>query len=239
MQQQLHMEILSFNRLILLILVSFLLSSFDDQETHPIDIEKVRKDILGSSDNIIPDKYISSLRKNRFLVIYSKEHCFVHVAYKSFSSESQMKQSVVAVYKLLNGSWVFAKLLPYYYNIELIDAKSNVFLSENQECGLAGDCNSFTEITVFRENDFVPLIEYSGIDRTVYLINEFNESGQKNIIQYVGDTIAINYSLKEFSIVSDKDFSYKLLREGVILKNISDSLGITGFSKSMIIKVKR
>ena len=233
------MEILSCNRLILLICVFLLISSFDDQEAPPINIEEVRKDILSSSDNIIPDKYIYSLRKNRFLVIYTKGYCFVHVAYKSFSSESQMKQSVVAAYKWLKGNWVFIKLLPYYYNMDLLDSKSNIFLSENQECGLAGDCNSFTEVTVFRENDFVPLITYTGIDRIVYLTNEFNENGQTGVKEYVGDTIANTYSLKEFSIASDKDFSYKLFKEGAVLKSVSDSLGIVGFSKLTIVKIKR
>lgn len=239
MQPQLLMEILKRSKFILLISVVLLFSSFDQQETPPIDIEKVRADILSSPDNIIPDKYISSLRKNRFLIVYTKGYCFVHVAYKSFSSESQMKQSMVAVYRRSKASWAFMKLLPYYYNMDLIDARTNIFLSDNEECGLAGDCNTFTEINVFMENDFIPLIEYKGIDRMVYLINEFNQTGKTNTIEYVGDTIVSTYSLKEFDVVSDREFSYNLFRQGAILKNVTDSLEITGFSKSMKIKIKR
>ncbi|MBS1508889.1 MAG: hypothetical protein JSS79_19790 [Bacteroidetes bacterium] len=234
MEQLLLMKNLNLN---IVITLSFLiLCSFQEPA---IDIERVRKDALSSNENIIPEKILSRLRKNRFLVIYQGNYCFVHVPYKSFASESQMKQSIVVVYKMINAEWVLSRILPYFYNIAVIDSYKNIFISENQECGLEGNCNTFTEIDFFESESFTPLANYRGFDKTVYLMNKLNKGGKSEVSNLIGDTIANTYELSKFKSISPRGYSYTLLQQGTILKSVSDTLGIEGFSKLTTINVER
>lgn len=232
-----HLKNNRFKAILTQILLLLGLIAFARQTPAKIDIEAVRNDIINSPNNNIPKRFLRELDKNLFLVIYSGQLCFVHVQYKDYLSESYMKTSEVAVYVMTNEKWVFQQVLPYYYNITLIDQGSLLFLSENQFCNPNGTCESFAELNRYKDSGFNKVISFQGYNKTLHYnyLHGMKEMGK--IKKHVGDTIAHEYKISKIKMKSRHEISFILQTTTEILEDYSDSLRIkTNESQSEILR---
>lgn len=226
------MVLLKKNNLILIFTI--LLMSF--QHTKPkIDIEQVRSDFIEHEDHNIPIEFIQ--RKNsRFQVFYSGNQCFVHLRYKDYLSEPQMKSSAVAIYLLTNGRWTLEKILPYYYDMNVVDASKQIFLSQNLFCEPTGACSSYLEVSTYKDDDFESLANYTGYSKVLYYDYLLGQNDIVTISNVVGDTIANEYTISELRMESKSKVIFKLTQKISVLKNVTDTLNVTRNIKSILVR---
>lgn len=215
-------------KIIFILGVTLLLTSFinnKDERVPEIDIEEVRKDFITHVEFLsFPLEYIRNLDKGNFSTIYLPKYCLVHIRYKNVETDSYMKFSEIAIYFLEKNKWVFKNIIPYYYNLELIDKEGGIFLSDNKFCKMDGDCNSYYELSHFDGNDLVTIADYTGYNQSVYcqillIKNQINEVKQK-----IGDTIANEIQLANFECTKKGIKSFTIKRNMLILIDLNDSL---------------
>ncbi|RPH29507.1 MAG: hypothetical protein EHM93_17275 [Bacteroidales bacterium] len=197
----------------------------NDGEVPEINIEDVRKDFITHGEFLsFSSEYIKGLEKGKFSIFYLPKYCLVHIAYKNVETESYMKFSEIAVYILDKEKWVYKNIIPYYYNLKLIDKKRGIFLSDNKFCRMNGDCNSYYELSNFDGNDLIKIVDYKGYNKSVYyqillIKNQINEVKQK-----MGDTIANEIKLENFEFTDKGVKSFDLKRNMLVLIDLNDSL---------------
>lgn len=218
----------------LILMFTILLMSF--QQTKPkIDIEQVRSDFIEHEGHNIPIDFIQ--RKNsRFQVFYSGNQCFVHLRYKDYLSEPQMKSSAVAIYLLTNGKWTLEKILPYYYDMNIADVSKQIFLSKNLFCEPTGSCSSYLELSTYKDDDFESLANYTGYSKVLYYDYLLGLKDIATISNAVGDTIANEYIISELKMESKNKVTFKLTQKISVLKNVTDTLNVTKSIKSISVK---
>lgn len=226
----------SWIKKITIVIIPLILLSFSDQQKNLIDLNSVKKDIIADPNNFIPKDFIQN--KRTFLLdIYADNYCFVHLQHKYYQSECFMQTSEVVIYKLTDNRWVFKKLVPYFYEISLLNEQSKVFISKNQFCEPTGICMSYTELDNFESDQFNTLKKYSGFNKINYYQGRLALRKEDELLKVVGDTISDEYFLSDFNFPSQKDISFKLLRRTSILKSFSDTLNVVVHSKSSLVKV--
>lgn len=233
MVKHLHMVLLKKNKWILIF--GILLMSFD--QTKPkIDIEQVRSDFIATEGHNIPIDFIQ--RKNsKFQVFYIGNECFVHLRYKDYLSEPQMKSSAVAIYLLTNGKWTLEKILPYYYDINIADGSKLIFLSQNLFCEPTGACSSYLEVSAYKDGDFISLANYNGHSKTLYYNYALGQNDISTVSAAVGDTIANEYVISNLKVESKNRVAFNLTQKISVLKSVTDTLNVSRSVKSVFVRM--
>jgi len=203
------------------------------QKQPVINIEKVKSDMIKAEGHNVPVNIIKNRKSGMFTIMYTDDACFVYLSYRDYASEPQMKSSLMTVYSLDKNRWKLEAVVPYYYDVKLLDANSKVFLSDNLFCEPKGDCVSYTEINTYQVNDFQSLVSYSGFDKVPYYETLLASSEKESIIKALGDTIKNMFRISDISVREGAGLSFDLNQEIGILKSMdNDSLHIQWTTKS-------
>lgn len=231
---EIHLQMHLLN--IIAITLGVFLTSFT-QTKPPIDIEKVKSDMIAAEGHNAPPEFIRERRKEMFLVMYAGDMCFVHLNYRDYHSEPQMKPSIIAVYRLQENQWKLKKIDTYYYNVELLDASSRVFFSNNEFCEPNGVCASYTEFSVFKDDEFKAIADYTGFNKELYYGTLSGSSENKKLAKVPGDTIVNEFLISNARVEAGRRLSFKLEQRVGVLKSVSDTLSIVRTSKSTFVKI--
>lgn len=155
------------------------------QEQPKIDLDAVKQDFLAANTDV-PARYIES-GNGIFTDFYLDSTAFVHLRYKRFL-EASLKCTYVAVYRLSLGAWKLQKIIPYYYNMSLMNKSLGLFYSNNEFCSMGGECTYYEEVSRFRDNDFETLASCQGYDNYVFYDTHLIQF-QEDPKDHLGDTI--------------------------------------------------
>lgn len=201
-----------------------------------IDLEKVKTDFITTEGHGIPTEYIQKKKNSMFKIFYTNNTCFVHLGYKDYLSEPQMKPSAVAIYLLINGKWKHEKILPYYYDMSIKDPLNGIFLSQNIFCEPTGACSSYLELSAYKDGDFKKLASYIGYNKVLYYTYVLGQNDFAKLSKIVGDTIAIEYDISDLRMESKGGLAFKLTQKVSILENITDTLNVSRSIKSSFVR---
>jgi hypothetical protein len=214
--------------LILLVFIALFACSFvrKYQANPSIDIKVVKNDMIKFAGDRISENFISNTDDAMFGIFYIDNFSLVHLSYKDVASEAFMKSSIIALYHLKSGRWKFKKIIPYNYEILLLNKEHGVFLSDNEFCSPSGSCSYYSELSIFRNEEMQTVCSYNGFDSSRYYDWLISIGKTSKVAKVPGDTIVNIFKIDNvnFSAIGVK--SYNLQRQIGILTGISDTFSI-------------
>lgn len=115
-------------------------------------------------------------------------------------------------------------MLPYFYEISLLNEQWKIFASDNTFCEPNGACNTYYELNKFDGNDFKRIVSYKGFNKYLYYYGALGKNEKAKLDQAVGDTISNEYILSNIKIKSLKNISFDCERRTKILEGYGDTL---------------
>jgi hypothetical protein len=213
---------------ILLVFIALFACSFVRKyQTNPsIDIKVVKNDMIKFAGDRIPEDFISNTDDAMFGIFHIDNFSLVHLSYKDVASEAFMKSSIIALYYLQSGRWKFKKIIPYNYEILLLNKELGVFLSDNEFCSPSGRCSYYSELSIFRNEEMQTLCSYNGFDSYRYYDGLVSIGKASKVDRVLGDTIVNIFKIDNVSLSATGIKSYNLQRQIGILTGISDTLSL-------------
>jgi hypothetical protein len=158
--------------------------------------------------------------------------------HRDIASEAMMKSSIIALYEFHNKIWKFIKIIPYNYDLPMLNEKHRTFLSENLFCSSNGDCSIYTELTVFKNLEMTTISSYNGFDKTRYYDGLFRTGKDSDVQAVIGDTVANIPKMRKFIFDGRGIKCYEQETKIGVLEGISDSLTITYKTRYNSIKIR-
>ena len=191
-----------------------------------IDLGVVKSDMITYGSDIIPKGIIQKKDNTLFNAFYVGQFCLVHFPYKDVANEAMIKSSIIAVYRFNNKVWEYVKLLPYNYNLSILNEMHPIFLSDNLFCSPNGDCLSYVELAVFENMEMKTISSYEGFDKTRYYDGLLSAGEDEDVKKVVGDTVTSTVKLTKFIFDRNGIKCYEKDRRTGVLVGVSDSLTI-------------
>lgn len=173
--------------------------SLKSQGIKDLTLEQIRADILSSSQDefeIDPTELSNQPIQIFQLEVYS----LAHVEYKTGGAEAFMKQSYLLVYERENNKWRKKNVLPYNYDIKLIDKRLGIFLTENFFCDMAFKCTGYVEFSKFSLNEMAPIFSVSGYDNYPYCDALLSRNREEELKKFIGDTITNQIKVSSYTV---------------------------------------
>ena len=182
------------------------------QNMPELTIERVREDIRSSSEDEIPEN-LDELADRPIDIFYLEGYALAHIDNKMGASQGHFQQSYILAYQIIGEQLKKKSVIPYNYNIQLLNRKLGIFLSENLYCGMMGDCTILVEFSKFNNGEMVEIASYSGYDKYLYILGLSSRGDNDKALFFKGDTITNNIKVSNYIIGKQGLDSFELERE--------------------------
>ncbi|MEQ9219029.1 MAG: hypothetical protein RLO17_13360 [Cyclobacteriaceae bacterium] len=202
-----------------------------------LKIDQVIQDILSSPNIEFPDGK-EEISERPIEIFYTNGYAIAHVQYRTGGAEASMKQSYALIYALNDNKWKKKEVVPFNYDIKILDKNHSLFLSENLFCNIDFQCTFYLEFTYFSEKDFTPIVSYTGYDNYPFCDALLSRNRLEELKKHQFDTITNVFRVKDYVITNEGLDSFRLEQETRILQDWDLEEGLVTWDTTQIIQVK-
>ena len=143
----------------------------------------------------------------------------------------------MCLYRQVEKKWKREAVIPYNYEMTLIDTTSAIFLSDNFFCDMTFRCIMYTEFNQLVDNAFKEIVSYTGFDNYFYCDGLLNRARIDELSSFKGDTITKKYFVSNYLIEGNKLKSFDLEQEVQILEDWDFESGLSTKDYKTVTKV--